>query len=284
MIPSPIDVSQFQGKVLETIVATKRQEVKQAQLAQPLAELQQLARIARTPKDFGAALTQASGASVIAEVKKASPSRGRIARDWDPAQMALSYVRGGAAAISCLTDEPYFQGRLSYLDLIGQRLEEEECPAPVLRKDFIFDPYQVWESRAAGADAVLLIMSILNDGEYRDIATLAQDLGMQVLIEVHDEDELNRALMLDHVVIGVNNRNLRTFQTDMDNTRRLRKFVPQDRALVGESGIKTARDVQIMAKIGCDAILVGESFSKLPQSRRERKVREFVMAGMLVET
>lgn len=283
MTSSPLDVSKFQGKVLEAIMATKRQETQQARAERPLAELQKLAKIARAPKDFGAALTQEFGTSVIAEVKKASPSRGQIARDWDPVEMAFAYVRGGAAALSCLTDESYFQGRLSYIELIGQRLEEEGHPAPVLRKDFIFDPYQVWESRAAGADAFLLIMSVLSDKDYRDMAALAQDLGMQILVEVHDEVELDRALVLDHVVIGVNNRNLRTFHTDIDNTRRLRKLVPQDRILVGESGIKTVKDVQAMAEIGCDAILVGESFSQLPQSRRERKVREFVTAGSQVE-
>jgi len=275
----PRDVSQFQGRVLETILATKRRDLKQAQAERPLPELQALVETARAPQDFGTALVQEPGTSVIAEVKKASPSRGRIARDWGPAEMAFAYVRGGAAAISCLTDEPYFQGHLSFLELIGQRLEEEGCAVPVLRKDFICDPYQVWESRAAGADALLLIMSVLSDEDYQDIAALARDLGMQVLVEVHDEAELERALVLDHVVIGVNNRNLRTFRTDLDNTRRLRQRVPRDRVLVGESGIKTAEDVRSMAEIGCDAILVGESFSQLPQSRRERKVREFVTAG-----
>ncbi len=284
MTSSPRNVAQFQGKVLEAIMATKRQEVQQARLERPLAELQALAKIARIPQDFGAALTQDPGTSVIAEVKKASPSRGQIARDGDPAEMAFAYVRGGAAALSCLTDKPYFQGHLSYLDLIGQRLEEAGCPVPILRKDFIFDPYQVWESRVAGADAFLLIMSVLRDADYRNLATLARELGMQVLVEVHDEAELDRALALDHVVIGVNNRNLRTFHTDIATTRRLRKFVPADRILVGESGIKTAKDVQAMAEIGCDAILVGESFSQLPQSRRERKVREFVTAGASVTT
>ena len=284
MTHSPMDISQFQGKVLEAIMATKRQETQQAKSVRPLTELQKLAPLARVPQDFGAALTREPGTSVIAEVKKASPSRGQIARDWEPEEMALAYVKGGAAALSCLTDEPYFQGRLSYLEQIGQRLEEEGCPVPVLRKDFIFDPYQVWESRAAGADAFLLIMSVLRDEDYKDIAVLAQDLGMQILAEVHDEVELDRALAVDHVVIGVNNRNLRTFQTDIETTRRLREFVPRDRILVGESGIKTAKDVQAMAEIGCDAILVGESFSKLPQSRRERKVREFVTAGSRVET
>jgi indole-3-glycerol phosphate synthase len=283
MNQATIDISKYQGKVLEAIMATKRLEVAKARSQVPVAELKDLARVARTPQDFAAALTHEPGTSVIAEVKKASPSRGLIAREWDPAEMALAYVRGGAVAISCLTDVQYFQGKLSFLELIGQRLEESGCPVPVLRKDFLFDPYQVWETRAAGADAFLLIMSVLTDREYRDLVTLAHNLDMQVLVEVHDEEEMDRALLLERVVIGVNNRNLRTFQTDIENTRRLRQLVPQDRVLVGESGMKNPKDVQVMAEIGCDAILVGESFSRSPQSQRERKVREFVMAGSRVE-
>ncbi len=279
MNQSTIDISKYQGKVLEAIMVTKRQEVAKAQSEIPVAHLKDLAKVARTSKDFAGALTQEPGTSVIAEVKKASPSRGLIARDWDPAEMALAYVRGGAVAISCLTDEQYFQGDLSFLGLIGQRLEEVGCSAPVLRKDFLFDTYQVWETRAAGGDAFLLIMSVLTDREYRDLVTLAHNLEMQVLVEVHDEVEIGRALELDGVVIGVNNRNLRTFQTDIENTRRLRQLVPQDRVLVGESGMKKPKDVIAMADIGCDAILVGESFSRAAQSQRERKVREFVIAG-----
>lgn len=279
MNQSIIDISKYQGKVLEAIMATKRQEVAKAQSEIPVAHLKDLAKVARTPKDFAGALTQEPGTSVIAEVKKASPSRGLIARDWDPAEMALAYVRGGAVAISCLTDEQYFQGELSFLGLIGQRLEEAGSSAPILRKDFLFDTYQVWETRAAGGDAFLLIMSVLTDREYRDLVTLAHNLEMQVLVEVHDEVEMGRALELDGVVIGVNNRNLRTFQTDIENTRRLRQLVPQDRVLVGESGMKKPKDVIAMADIGCDAILVGESFSRAAQSQRERKVKEFVKAG-----
>ena len=283
MNQATIDISKYQGKVLEAIMATKRLEVAKAQSQIPVADLKDLAEVARAPKDFASALTQETGTSVIAEVKKASPSRGLIARDWDPAEMALAYVRGGAVAISCLTDVQYFQGKLSFLELIGQRLEEAQCPVPVFRKDFLFDPYQVWETRAAGGDAFLLIMSVLTDREYRDLVTLAHNLDMQVLVEVHDEEEMDRALLLERVVIGVNNRNLRTFQTDIENTRRLRQLVPQDRVLVGESGMKNPKDVQVMAEIGCDAILVGESFSRSPQSQRERKVREFVMAGSRAE-
>lgn len=278
---SKMDIARFQGKVLDAIMASKRQELKRRQAERPLAELVALAQLARQPLDFGAALIRDAGASVIAEVKRASPSRGLIARDWDPAAMAHAYVQGGAAAISCLTDAPYFQGRLADLDAIGDRLEAEGCRAPLLRKDFIFDPYQVYEARVAGADALLVILAVLSNAEYRALAALARELGMQVLAEVHDEIELERALAVDAAVIGVNNRNLRTFQTDINVTRQLRAAVPADRILVGESGIKTAQDVRAMAAIGCDAILVGETFSALPQTRRARKVREFAAAGAL---
>ncbi len=279
---SKLDIAKFQGKVLDEIMASKRQEVKASKTHIPEAELMALAQVARPTLDFAGFLRRDAGASVIAEVKRASPSRGLIAREWDPAAMALAYVQGGAIAISCLTDRKYFQGDLAYLDLIGNRLEQEACRVPVFRKDFIFHPYQVYESRAAGADAFLLIMSVLSDSDFRQLTQLAHDLGMQVLTEVHDEVELDRALTLDARIIGVNNRNLRTFQVDIDTTRQLREAIPADRLLVSESGIKTAADVKTMAEIGCDAILVGETFSNLPQSRRERKVREFVAAGSLV--
>ena len=279
---SKLDIAKFQGKVLDEIMASKRQEVKASKAQQPEAELVALAQLARPTLDFAAFLRREAGASVIAEVKRASPSRGLIAREWDPAAMAHAYVRGGALAISCLTDRKYFQGELAYLDQIGNRLEQEACRVPLFRKDFIFDPYQVYETRAAGADAFLLIMSVLGDNEFRHLTQLAHDLDMQVLTEVHDEVELDRALALDARIIGVNNRNLRTFQVDIDTTRQLREQIPADRLLVSESGIKTAQDVRTMADIGCDAILVGETFSSLAQARRERKVREFVTAGSLV--
>lgn len=278
---SKMDIAKFQGQVLDKIMSTKRQEVKQLKAEQPEEDLIALARLARPPVDFLQALCREPGASVIAEIKRSSPSRGVMARDWDPAAMGLAYARGGAAAISCLTDRTYFQGELAFLDQIAERLEERDHRIPIFRKDFVFDAYQVYETRAAGADAFLLIMSVLSDQDCRRLTRLAEDLGMHVLVEVHDEVELDRALDVGARIIGVNNRNLRTFQVDIDTTRRLRELIPEDRILVGESGIKTPDDARIMAEIGCDAILVGESFSRLPQARRERKVREFVTAGAL---
>ncbi len=279
---SQMDIAKFQGRVLDNIMAVRRKEVAAAKRQVREEDLVAMARLARPAQDLAAALVREPGASIIAEIKRASPSRGLIARDWDPAAMASAYVRGGAAALSCLTDKTHFQGDLAYLEQIGDRLEQEGQPAPVLRKDFIFDPYQVWEARAAGADALLLIMAVLGDRECRNLLDLVRATGMQALVEVHDEEELDRALALDARIIGVNNRNLRTFTVDLNTTRELRARIPEDRVLVGESGITTAADAATMAAMGCDAILVGEAFSKLSQSRRERKVREFAAAGSLV--
>ena len=279
---SQLDIAKFQGRVLDKIMAVRRKEVAAAKRRVREEELIAMARLARPAQDLAGALMREPGASIIAEIKRASPSRGLIARDWDPAAMASTYVRGGAAALSCLTDKTHFQGDLAYLEQIGDRLEAEGQPVPVLRKDFIFDSYQVWEARAAGADALLLIMAVLGDQECRSLLELVHATGMQALVEVHDEEELDRALALDARIIGVNNRNLRTFTVDLETTRKLRDRIPEDRVLVGESGITTAADAATMATMGCDAILVGEAFSKLPQSRRERKVREFTAAGSLV--
>ncbi|MCY3658344.1 MAG: indole-3-glycerol phosphate synthase TrpC [Caldilineaceae bacterium] len=278
---SQLDIAKFQGRVLDKIMAVRRKEVAAAKRQMREEELIAIARLARPAQDLAGALVREPGAGIIAEIKRASPSRGLIARDWDPAAMASAYVRGGAAALSCLTDKTHFQGDLAYLEQIGDRLEAEGQPVPVLRKDFIFDPYQVWEARAAGADALLLIMAVLGDQECRSLLDLVHATGMQALVEVHDETELDRALALDARIIGVNNRNLRTFTVDLNTTRKLRNRIPEDRVLVGESGITTAADAATMAAMGCDAILVGEAFSKLPQPRRERKVREFVAAGSL---
>lgn len=279
---SQMDIAKFQGRVLDNIMAVRRKEVAAAKRQVREEELVAMARLARPAQDLAAALIREPGASIIAEIKRASPSRGLIARDWDPAAMAAAYVRGGASALSCLTDKTHFQGDLAYLSQIGDRLEQEGQPVPVLRKDFIFDSYQVWEARAAGADALLLIMAVLGDQECRTLLDLVHATGMQALVEVHDETELDRALALDARIIGVNNRDLRTFTVDLETTRKLRDRIPGDRVLVGESGIKKAADAATMAEMGCDAILVGEAFSKLPQARRERKVREFAAAGSLV--
>lgn len=276
---SKLDMAKYKGEVLDLIMAWKRDEVPKQMDLVPLAQVKAFAQIAPPPLDFAAALTATFGASLIAEVKRASPSKGLIAQDWDPELIAETYARQGAAAISCLTDSRFFQGKLEYLTAIKERLRVLKLPVPVLRKEFIYHEYQVYEARMAGADAILLIVGVLGDNDLRRLYQLSYDLGMHVLVEVHDEPELERALALDAHIIGVNNRNLKTFQVDIQTTARLRAHIPTGKLLVGESGIRDAADVQRMAAMGCDAILVGETFCKLPQRERAAKVREFVVAG-----
>lgn len=281
MKPSQLDIAKHKGEVLDQIMDWKREEVPAQMALAPVAQVKAFARLAPAPLDFAAALTAQRGASLIAEVKRASPSKGLIARDWDPELIGETYARNGAAAISCLTDAKFFQGKLEYLTAIKERLREIGKPVPVLRKDFIYHEYQVYEARMAGADALLLIVGVLSDTELRKLYDLTYQIGLQALVEVHDEAELARALAIDAHIIGVNNRDLRTFAVDIETTGRLRTQIPAGKILVGESGIRNEEDVQRMAAMGCDAILVGETFCKLPQKERGAKVREFVEAGRL---
>ncbi len=274
-----MEISKHKGQVLDRIMAWKRQEVARQMEDVPLAELKALVSLAEPPLDFAAALTAERGASLIAEVKRASPSKGLIAQDWSPTAIAETYAASGAAAISCLTDARFFQGKLAYLAEIVEHLRASELPTPLLRKEFIYHPYQVYEARAAGADALLLIVGVLGDADLRELIDLTNRLGMAALVEVHDEEEVARALAAEARIIGVNNRNLKTFDVDIETTARLRELIPADVILVGESGIRDAADVMRMAEMGCDAILVGESFCKLPQAKRDALVREFVLAG-----
>jgi indole-3-glycerol phosphate synthase len=245
----------------------------------PLAQVKAFAALAPPPLDFAAALTAQPGASLIAEVKRASPSKGLIAQEWDPVLIGETYARSGAAAISCLTDAKYFQGELEYLTAIKERLREIGKPVSVLRKDFIYHEYQVYEARMAGADALLLIAAVLGDADLKRLYALARNLGMAALVEIHDEAEAARVVKLGARIVGVNNRNLKTFAVDVENTAHLRALLPEGTIVVSESGIRTADDVRRMAEMGCDAVLVGETFCKLPQRERAAKVREFVAAG-----
>ncbi len=249
----------------------------------PLATLRALSNVAPITNGFYAALKK-PGVSLIAECKKASPSKGLLVRNYDPKALASIYAEAGASAISILTDSRHFQGSLNDLTDVKELLNKGGIPTmafakgiPVLRKDFIFHAYQLYESRAAGADAILLIARVLEGAELKSLLNLTKDLGMEALVEVHTEEELDRVLALAPQVIGINNRNLQTFEVDFENTFRLRQRIPADVAIVGESGIRTAADVRRMAEIGVDAILVGETLVK---SRNvSETVKSLVNAG-----
>ena len=248
--------------VLQRILARKREEVAERRARAPLAELVARnadAAAARGFADAVACRVSRGAAAVIAEIKKASPSKGVIRADFDPAAIARSYQAGGAACLSVLTDVDFFQGSDDYL--LAARAA---CTLPVLRKDFIIDAYQVHEARALGADCVLLIVAALDDGQLGEFAYLADELGMDVLVEVHDLDELERALPVPARLLGINNRNLRSFDVSLQTTLELKDAVPTDRILVTESGIVAPADVALMRAAGVHAFLVGEAFMRQP--------------------
>jgi indole-3-glycerol phosphate synthase len=243
--------------VLADIVATKRTEVEQRQQQVPLAELQAMVKDLPPTRDFLGALRGGPPLRLIAEVKKASPSAGLIRPDFDPVQIARAYAAGGATCLSVLTDKQYFQGDLAYLQLI-----REQVPLPLLRKDFVIDPYQIYEARVAGADAVLLIAECLTAGQLRDYYQLGRSLNLAVLSELHDAANLDAILDSGTELIGVNNRDLRTFHVDTQQTLRIRAQVPRDRVLVGESGVKDRALVLEWQAAGVDAMLVGETLMR----------------------
>ena len=250
--------------ILNQIVAVKHEEVAAAQKRLPLASIRQDAESRVLTRDFEGALRAkiAKGqAAVIAEVKKASPSKGVLRADFIPADIAQSYAEGdgkvSAACLSVLTDRQFFQGSVDYL-----KQARASCNLPVLRKDFLIDPYQVYEARAMGADAILLIAACLDDAQMRDLEAIAHGLDMAVLVEVHDGAELERALALKTPLVGINNRNLRTFEVTLQTTLDLQKSVPADRLLVTESGILAPADVKTMRDAGIHAFLVGEAFMR----------------------
>ena len=257
------NLAKRRGKILDEIMSYHREQLPRIKREVPLEDLRALTRVAPAPVDFRAALAR-PGVSLIAECKKASPSRGLMVPDYDPVRLAQAYVRAGASAISVLTDARHFQGTLADLRDVKEALDATPSPAtqmpvPVMRKDFIFDPYQLYEARAAGADAVLLIVAVLSGGDLKRLLEQTQALGMQALVEVHDEAELERVLPLQPPVIGVNNRNLQTFEVDLENTRRLRRIIPDEQVVVAESGIKTTDDIERLKEMGVDAVLVGET-------------------------
>ncbi len=242
--------------VLEKICAVKREAVAKRKQAVPYAEVERQAKAASAPRGFAAALSAKAktGYALIAEIKKASPSAGLIRADFDPAKLAVAYQNAGAACLSVLTEEDHFQGSDVHL-----RAARGAVSLPVIRKDFMLEPYQVAEARAIGGDCILLIMACLEDAQAAELEACAGEFKLDVLVEVHDEAELERAVKLKSPLIGVNNRNLKTLKTDLGTTERLAKLLPADRVLVAESGLKTQADLSRMARVGARRFLIGES-------------------------
>jgi indole-3-glycerol phosphate synthase len=262
--------------ILEQILATKREEVALALTRVPLAQMRARAEAAPPPRDFVGALRAKIAAgkpAVIAEIKKASPSKGVIRPDFKPAAIAASYEAGGAACLSVLTDMQYFQGAAVYL-----QVARAACSIPVLRKDFIVDPYQVFEARAMGADCILLIVAALELPAMQELEALAMELGMAVLVESHDGDELDAALTLKTPLMGINNRNLRTFDVSLDTTLALLPKIGGERIVVTESGILATADVEKMRSHDVNAFLVGEAFMRAPDPGAEL-ARLFALAA-----
>lgn len=254
--------------ILDEICAYKKEELQGRKAAVPLKELLEQVNQARPARDFRAAL-RLEGISLIAEVKRASPAKGVLMADLDPVEVAGAYEQGGARAISVLTDERFFRGSLDDLTTVHKHVE-----VPCLRKDFTIDEYQVYEARAAEADAILLIVGILSDEQIKEYLALANSLGMAALVETHDEAEIERALATGAHIIGINNRNLKTFEVDINTSIRLKKLVPGGKVLVSESGIHTREHVRILENGGVDAILVGEAL--VTSNDINAKIRELL--------
>ncbi len=255
--------------ILDTIVAHKRIELADDRQRMPLDTLKHKVRDLAPTRDFRAALSAPSGVHLIAEVKKKSPSKGIIREDFDPVRIARIYAENGASAISVLTDREFFAGELAYLSAI-----REAVTLPLLRKDFTIDPYHIYQARLAGADAVLLIVSILTSAQLHEFIEIARSLGLASLVEVHTEAELELALTGGAEIVGINNRDLKTFHTDIATTFRLRNSIPTDKIVVSESGINTHKDVGKLGAAGINAILVGESLMRSPNIGG--KVRELL--------
>ncbi|MFC3616616.1 indole-3-glycerol phosphate synthase TrpC [Lutimaribacter marinistellae] len=258
--------------ILDKIKAYKLEEVAADKAAKPLDEVEAEARAADPVRPFGKALLQAQkqGYGLITEIKKASPSKGLIREDFDPATLAQAYEAGGATCLSVLTDAPSFQGDKSFLTEA-----RAACSLPVLRKDFMYDPYQVVEARALGADCILIILASVSDEQAAELEQTAFDWDMDVLIEVHDQEEVNRAESLKSPLIGINNRDLRSFETSLDVTRRLSRMVPHDRNLISESGLNTPQDLADLARYGARCFLIGEALMRQPDvTEATRKILE----------
>lgn len=245
------------NSILDRIAEHKAQEVSLAKKNKPLTTLAQ--QTTEPTRNFTAALQNKNTPAIIAEIKKASPSKGIIRADFNVAEIAKIYAQHGARCLSVLTDEQFFQGHPDYL-----ALAKKECQLPALRKDFIIDDYQIYESRALGADCILLIVAMLDDSQLHDFCQLAQELSMAVLVESHTEEELHRALKLPTPLVGINNRSLHTFHTDIQLTVKLNDLIPEGKLIITESGIQTREDILFMQKHGVNTFLIGEHLMKAP--------------------
>lgn len=246
--------------ILDDIAEKRKEQLLRDMAAVPPAEVMAAAEKAAkndTGRSLRKALTSLPRPAVIAEVKKASPSKGIISEDFRPAEQAVAYQKAGAAAVSCLTEEYYFKGSAEYFKAVRKAID-----LPMIRKDFIIDPYQLYEAKSMGADAVLLIAAILSEEQMREYRIIAESLGMDVLAESHDEKELEAVIAAGCSIFGINNRNLKTFEVSLENTKRLAKLVPDGGILVSESGIKTAEDMKFLANLGADAVLIGETLMR----------------------
>ena len=255
--------------ILDDIVARKKEAIARLRETAGEVELEKAAAQASQPRDFATALKEGGGPAIIAEIKRASPSAGQIRAKMEVATIAASYEREGAAAISVITEENFFQGKLEYLEEA-----KKVVSLPVLCKDFIVEPIQIFEARAAGADAILLIGSILEQDALKELLETARSLGMACLVEVHAAEEIAKALAAGARIIGINNRDLRTFQVDLETTIRLRSLIPTDRLVVSESGIHSRKDLDFLAQAGVDAVLVGTSLMRAENPGR--KLRELM--------
>lgn len=261
------------GTILDTIIENTRLEVAEAGKSLSLESLSRLAPSSPAPRDFASAISPSRGLGIIAEIKHASPSKGIFREDFDPVAIGKGYEAGGASALSVLTDRKFFRGSLDYLEAV-----KKEVSIPLLRKDFIIDPYQVYEARVRGADAILLIVAALGQSLLVELLTLARSLGLGVLVEVHDEAELERALSAGSDIIGINNRDLRTFEVDLGVSERLSRMIPAGVTIVAESGISSANDIKRLRSRGVNVFLIGETFMKAPVPGKElqKLIRESI--------
>jgi indole-3-glycerol phosphate synthase len=258
--------------ILDEIIENKTSEVEISKTSLPLEQIQEQIKDALPSRNFFDAINPKGELKIISEVKHASPSKGVFREDFDPVQIAKSYSRGGASAISVLTDEKYFRGSLSFLKNI-----RAEVDTPLLRKDFIVDPYQVYEARLFGADAILLIVAALDQTSLSELLELTHSLQMNAIVEVHDENELDRALEADARIIGINNRDLRTFDVDLNVSITLSKKVPEDKIVIAESGIGSIEDIDRLRGEGVHVFLIGETFMKAPDPGQ--KLKELIESG-----